>query len=109
MFDQKVRLDGPIFRSGTSKKAIKAAKRDALDFGVGEIKTWTPVRTGRLKRGWAYKNTDTIYNETPYTRYVEEGTYKMEGYFMVRDTLPRIADYYGDRIRKYLRSEGMID
>jgi hypothetical protein len=108
-FSRRVNLQGPIFRSGTAKQALKRAKQAAMEFGVGEIGTWTPVKTGRLKAGWRHDDRSKIYNEVPYTKYVEEGTYKMEGYFMVRDTLPRIEDYFGDMVQRFLQSEGLID
>lgn len=107
-FSTRVNLEGPIFRSGTAKRALKQAKQSAIEFGVGEIRTWTPVDTGRLRAGWQYTST-TIYNNVPYTTFVEEGTSKMEGYFMVRDTLPRIEAFFGDAVQKYLRAEGLVD
>ena len=108
-FRRTVSLQGPIFRSGAMKHALAQAKQAAMEYGVKEVASWTPVKTGRLKAGWQNDNRSAIYNEVPYTKYVEEGTYKMEGYFMVRDTLPKIEDYFGEMVQRTLRSEGLID
>lgn len=107
-FSTKVKFEGPVFRRGASKNALRKAREASIEFGLKQIRSWTPVKTGRLKRGWTSQG-DTILNEVPYTIYVEEGTRKMEGYFMVRDSLPRIEEHYTDLIQKYLRQEGLID
>lgn len=50
----------------------------------------TPVRTGTLKRGWNIEPTSTgvsIVNDVEYSSFVEYGTYKMEGRFMMTSTM----------------------
>lgn len=54
----------------------------------------TPVRTGRLKAGWALEYMlnegvieSVIYNDVPYVIFVENGTYKMAPRHMVEQTL----------------------
>lgn len=108
MLTQRVRLEGPIFRGSSSKNALRKARESTMQFGVKQIASWTPVRTSRLKKGWRYES-DSIINEVPYANYVELGTRNFEGFFMVRDSLPAIEEYYAGQVRKYLRSEGLID
>ena len=61
------------------------------DQDVDEIKFHTPVRTGDLQRGWMLEAmTGDIINTMYYAGFVEVGTVKMAGRFMVHDAAPAI-------------------
>lgn len=56
-----------------------------------KTKQATPVKTGTLKEGWELEKTDkdtvTVKNDVPYAGYVENGTPKMDGRFMLRTAI----------------------
>ncbi len=55
---------------------------------IDEIRLRTPERTGDLKRGWMLESmTGDIVNMVLYTPFVEFGTVKMAGSFMVFQSL----------------------
>ncbi len=55
---------------------------------IDEIRLLTPVRTGDLQRGWMLEAmTGDIINLVHYTPFVEFGTVKMAGSFMVLQSL----------------------
>ena len=107
-FSSRVKLEGPVFRRGAIKKALKKARKRAMVDGIKEIKSWTPVRTGDLKRAWRYES-DTIYNDMPYASFVENGTRFFEGYYMVRDAMPAIERQFGELVNEALKQEGLVD
>lgn len=91
---RRVKVSGPAFEPGVVKRAIDDATLETLKFGRGAIADFTPVDTGLLQSSWFDNNQNTIYNEVPYSVYVEEGTVKMAGRFMAERSVPAIADYY---------------
>jgi hypothetical protein len=96
---------GPAFTPGAMKSAINRAKSATLSYGKGAIAAITPVDTGLLESSWETdwgEDESTIYNEVPYSIYVEEGTSRMAGRFMAQRSVPAIADYFADEISKNL-------
>lgn len=65
--------------------------RDTLEPVKAMVQATTPVRSGRLRAGWETNRVDTVYNEVPYSDFVEAGTKRMRGRFMLRDSLEAIA------------------
>jgi hypothetical protein len=62
---------------------------------VVRVKEKTPVRTGNLQRGWDYEvqpNDVYIFNPVDYASYVEYGTDRFEGRYMLERTLLEIDD-----------------
>lgn len=96
------RVVGPLFAPNVTARAIATAKKETLDYGQAIIQVKTPVDTGRLQAWWETDRIDTIFNEIPYSVYVEEGTSKMEGRFMAQRSLDEIGGYFSDRITKEL-------
>lgn len=55
----------------------------------------TPVDTGRAQEGWqseVVNEKGRIWNDTPYVGYLEDGTYKMAPFHMVKTTLEEVPD-----------------
>lgn len=70
---------------------------------VDEIKFRTPVRTGDLQRGWMLEAmTGDIINPVHYAAYVEFGTIKMPGQFMIVQSLPGMTERLHERIAKQI-------
>lgn len=96
--------NAPVFR-GTDKvkRGLKQATRETLPYGKGVVQQRTPVDTGLLRKSWHYLTDDrVIWNEVHYSAWVEEGTSRMAGRFMARDSLPEISDYYAQMIEKFV-------
>lgn len=58
-----------------------------------QLRAYTPVRTGKLKRGWTVTPDDggvLVENEVEYASYVEEGTSRMDGQFMLQQTIDEV-------------------
>jgi hypothetical protein len=56
---------------------------------TARVKARTPVDTGALQEGWEFQMKDQdveVRNRLPYASYVERGTEKMEGRFMLATT-----------------------
>lgn len=88
------RAIGPAFTPGAIAEGIKAATKEALEYGKGVVKDYTPVDVGLLQSQWFYRTAEgLLYNEVPYSPYVEEGTTKMEGREMAERATPEIASY----------------
>ena len=61
------------------------------DQDVDQIKSFTPVRTGDLQRGFTIESVSgDIINAVHYAGFVEYGTVKMAGRFMVHHAAPAI-------------------
>jgi hypothetical protein len=102
----KIRVTGSLFRPGASQRAINAATKETLEFGKGVIQENTPVDTGLLKREWHYRTSERmIFNEVPYSVWVEGGTKKMAARGMAFYMLPHIAKYYEEAIARHAKRE----
>ncbi len=83
---------------------IEKETDDVIDNITGkifsEIKDNTPVRTGRLKRGWrrtrAIKGKATISNNVPYVIHVEEGTSRQPGQHFIRRAISKYTSIIGN-------------
>ena len=63
----------------------------------------TPVDTGRAQSSWETSVTGhsaRIFNETPYIGFLETGTSKMPGVYMVQTTLEEVPDIIHEAIEK---------
>ena len=83
----------PQFLADMQRKAMAldksvevAVAKTALDVKRSAMQN-TPVRTGKLRRGWESRRTGKweweVKDEVPYGPYVEFGTSKMAGRFML--------------------------
>lgn len=92
----KVSFSGLLFSDEINARTQNAIDESLL-YGGLLIEKRTPRRTGTLARGWEFDDS-SIFNETFYTDYVENGTIKMNGAFMVRDSLPEIEERLLDNL-----------
>jgi hypothetical protein len=72
------------------KFGLKNLTDASANDGLNIVKGKTPVRTGHLRDSWKIIdgfNGPTISNDVYYGIFVEDGTEKMHGHFMVRRTL----------------------
>lgn len=72
-----MRLEGKIDLSKKLKKAIQAMAKDYNK----ELKSYTPVDTGKAQRGWSLRKTkqgSKIKNSVKYISYLEKGSSKQQ-------------------------------
>jgi hypothetical protein len=99
---RSVKVSGNLFRLGVTDGVLKRATKDTLEGGKKLIQKETPVDTGLLKKSWHYRTAQRmIYNEVPYSVWVEGGTRKMAARRMAGNSIPAIAQLYEERIRHY--------
>lgn len=102
----RIRAQGPIFQGGGArvKLALRRALKRTLEHGKRIVKVRTPVRTGLLQRGWRYRTEErAIYNEVPYSIFVEYGTRRMEARAMASNSLAEIEEFYVDAISEEIK------
>jgi len=106
-----VKITGKLFTGKVTKavrRSIRATERDAINI----LRRNTPVDTGLLRSKWgAIPKTGrgyaqlTLYNNTYYAGYVEEGTRHMRGRFMARRSLPQIQKVFSENLKKEVNNE----
>lgn len=63
----------------------------------------TPVRTGNARDGWEVQiegSSARITNEVEYVHFLENGTYKMAPFYMVRTTMQEVPQIIAEAMRK---------
>ncbi|MBE9178678.1 hypothetical protein IQ268_08910 [Oculatella sp. LEGE 06141] len=105
-FKGRVRLEGLLFEAGAVEQAIVQATKETLEPGKEIAQRYTPVRTAYLQSNWEDNDRNTIFNATPYSAWVEEGTSKMEGRFYAEKSVPEIGELYEESLSRHLRSLG---
>lgn len=94
-----VRKSGNLFRPGVTNDVLKRAVKDTLEPGKRLIQKATPVHTGLLRKSWRTNLAQRmIYNEIPYSVWVEGGTRKMAARRMAGNSIPAIGRLYEERI-----------
>jgi hypothetical protein len=93
---------GALFQPGIARKAIDRAVQRTAKEGAKIIADRTPVRSGDLQEGW-HPVKDGILNEVPYCGYVENGTSRSVGRFMVRRSVSEIEQLLESELEKELR------
>lgn len=96
-----VSFSGLLFENEITKQTERAIEETLL-YGSILIQEKTPILTGNLSKGWDFDK-ESIFNEVGYTDYVENGTSRMIGRFMVRDSLPDIEEKLLNNIINELR------
>jgi HK97 gp10 family phage protein len=83
-----------VNRSGKFKSQLNDNQRQILlnvgQFIVDKMRFYCPVRTGLLRSNNAYEiiqNELVVYNNTPYAKFVEYGTYKMKARSFMRKAI----------------------
>lgn len=95
-----ISYEGPLFR-GKVTPAIQAALEDTKAFAALTVRNRTPVDTGNLKANWSFESTKNglrYVNSAPYAGFVELGTSKMAGRFMLSSSLPDIQDHFNQSL-----------
>lgn len=54
-------------------ETLEQTKEEVLNTLEAEIKKRTPIDTGRARRGWQQRQTDTLRNDVPYIGRLEDG------------------------------------
>ena len=75
------------------KIGLKNLEDKSAADGEEIVKSYTPVRTGRLQKAWKIvdsMNGPIISNDVPYGIYVNNGTEKFQGRFMIEKTIWRL-------------------
>lgn len=76
---------------------------------LAETVKLTPVDTGTLRNGWQFDHSDEIggqwliHNEVEYGPYVEFGTPKMKGRFMLARSVQRVAARFPDIVNEAVK------
>ena len=95
-----ISFEGPLFK-GKVTPAIQAALEDTKAFAALTVRNRTPVDTGNLKSNWVFESTKNglrYVNNAPYAGFVELGTTKMAGRFMLSSSLPAIQDHFNQSL-----------
>lgn len=98
-----INLYGQLFDGARITPALTRATETARVFGLALIKSKTPVRTGKLKKGWeGVRSGHGIRwsNETPYGIFVEMGTRRMAARPMLSAALPEIEKTFKKALAK---------
>jgi hypothetical protein len=99
-----VKLEGPLWKDDAIKKPLNKAIKRTLEYGKGVIKERTPVKTGLLKSQWFYRTEQrAIFNEVPYSIFVEYGTRFMFARMMAQNSIPDIQGYFEQAIAEELQ------
>jgi len=104
MASANIDFHGSLFNEGTDiTPAIARAANIARTYGLGLVKARTPVDTSNLKQSWKADlegNGIRYTNGAYYAGFVENGTRKMAGRFMLADSLPDIENVFYDELAK---------
>ena len=77
------------------KKSTRVLEQKIVSDGLDIVKSKTPVRTGTLRDAWEIQNRllsgPVIVNDIDYGIFVENGTDKMTGAYMLRRTLYELS------------------
>lgn len=95
-----VKFDGALFDGEVTKRSEEAIE-DALLFGALVIQEKTPIKSGALAAGWDFDK-QSIFNEVPYTDYIENGTTKIAPRYMVKSSVPVIEEKILDNLIKVI-------
>lgn len=91
-----ISFEGQLFK-GRITPAIQTALEDTKAFAAITVRGRTPVDTGNLKANWRFENAPQgirFINDAPYAGFVELGTSKMAGRFMLSSSLPAIQEHF---------------
>lgn len=103
----KVRITSPVFKAGAIAKAVAKAVPPTSNYGLPLVKAKTPVDTGLLVSRW---NTKTIpygmiwENNTPYAKFIEYGTSRIEAYKMYTSNEPGIIRSFERNIERNIEA-----
>ena len=92
----------------TQKVGRKTVKIEFDIIDVDIIRAKTPVDTGRLRDDFAVDINGDIINEVEYAGWVELGTTKMPGSFMVTQSLGEIGERLAKKIAEQINQPGLI-
>lgn len=104
-----VKTSGPIFNGKRvdGRPQLTKAAYETLRQGRKIAQDNTPVKTGRLRRGWEVVPASTaLENPVPYSVYVEEGTSRFVGRFYAEKSVPAIEDLFVKMVAKYTTNIG---
>lgn len=93
-----VSATGPLHQNPDKhfKEAVELALNETLAYGKGQIRSVTPVRTGKLKKGWTSNkqgwDSASIDNDVKYAPYVEAKT------SFVSRSQPQIQQYFNQAL-----------
>jgi hypothetical protein len=97
-----VKVNGNLFRPGVTDDVLKRATKETLEGGKRLIQKATPVDTGLLRKSWQTNQARRmIYNEIPYSVWVEGGTRRMAARRMAGNSIPAIERLYQERVSHY--------
>jgi hypothetical protein len=91
--------NGMLFNDFERNRTFSNALSDVIAIGIDIIAERTPVDTGLLRNSWD-STENAIFNDVSYFKYVEYGTRKMEGRFMMTRSIPEITELFQTRVLK---------
>ena len=103
MTNAVIKVKGPLFDG--RRDLLNPAIDSTLKYGKTTLQINTPVVTGNLRKNWETE-TRTIFNDTPYAYYVENGTRSFTGRGMIARSVSDIEEFFIKAIEEQVKKLG---
>lgn len=105
MTNAVIRVKGPLFDG--RRELLTPAIKSTLKYGKTTLQTNTPVVTGNLRKNWHYSTEQkSVWNDTPYAYYVENGTRHFTGRGMIARSVTDIEEFFIKAIEEQVKKLG---
>ena len=100
-----IKVKGPLFDG--RRELLNPAIKSTLEYGKTTLQTNTPVVTGNLRKNWHYLTAQkSVWNDTPYAYYVENGTRNFTGRGMIARSVSDIEEFFIKAIEEQVKKLG---